>query len=105
MRVLISTSGVEQWAKDMGKVVKSVVPKIELGMDGMASQDGVYLKKPVGRKVIAAFKVAGYKPFEQVDEFFVIQSKNDDNLGVTVDFRSEMTDDTTHCIIQFYAEE
>lgn len=106
MRVIISMSGsgkmqTEPWAEEMLKVVQKVLPKVK-AFD-LGSQDGYWTTKANGKKVLAAFK--SMKPYEQVDDFWVIESKNDNSVGVSVDFREEMTDDKTKCIIQFYNED
>jgi hypothetical protein len=71
----------------------------------LSSQDGMYMTKALGRAILASFKKAGYKPYEQIDDFYVVESKVDSTVGVTVDFREEMTDDSSKCIVQFFKED
>lgn len=113
MKIVISESlssrkdKLEPWAEIMGAVVKTVVPKVDLGLFGMSSPDGYVVSKATGKKVIEAFKKANYSPFEQVDFFWVIESLHDSRIGVTVDMRDPNREDSewNKAIIAFYTED
>lgn len=94
----------EKWGKDMLAIVHSVNKKIDGGFGGMSSSDGVTLKKAEGKKLLEAFKKAGYEPYEQIDNFYVIESKDDETVGVTIDFREEMSS-ASQCVIAFYSDD
>lgn len=93
-------SSLEAWAKDYWKRVNAIskCAPIEL-----CSQDGVWMSKKKGRRILADFKKE--KPYEQITDFYLIESPDDESVGLSLDFRKEMTDGPNLCIVQFYRKE
>ena len=74
---------------DMIKIIKKVSPKIRTDFAGMGSQDGEYVPKAIGDKLIAAFKAAGYKTkgrLKHGDETASLQvlSKLNEKCGISI---------------------
>lgn len=78
------------WAAAMTEIIKTVSPKVAKDMQGIAGSEGVIISKTIGDKIIAAFKTAKYKPYEQLDDLFVIDAKGAKDVGVSVDYREDM---------------
>lgn len=80
-------SALDPWANEMGAIAKSVLA--DVSPNEYSSQDGVWMPVKKAKAMIAAFKKAGYEPYEQLADYFVVESKNDEDLGMVFDFREE----------------
>lgn len=78
------------WAAEMSEIIKSVAPTVAKKLQGIEGSEGTIVSKMVGDKIIAAFKAAGFKPYEQIDDLFVIDAKKKKGVGVSVDYREDM---------------
>lgn len=84
------------WAIEMLKVVHTVVPVVN--MLDMNSSDGCYITRQQGQLLRNAFLHSGYLVFEEVNDFWLVESKADPDVGVTIDFT------TKDIVITFFNE-
>jgi hypothetical protein len=97
-----TTSSVDAWAAEMLKVASKVK---KLSAADMSSQDGIEVSTKEAKALIAAFKAAGYKPYDQIDDFYVIESKKDSSVGISIDMRADEYLPKGKAIVQFYNNE
>lgn len=96
-------SALDPWANEMGAIAKSVLA--DVSPNEYSSQDGVWMPAKKAKAMLAAFKKAGYAPYEQHSDYFVVESKNDEDLGMIFDFREEMqhsAEERGMAVVNFY---
>jgi hypothetical protein len=95
----------DPWAKDMLQIIDSTY-KGNSEIDSVdLNTDGTYIEAPEGKKLIKVFKTKGYKPHQQVTDYWVIPSKDNSSVGLTIDFREEELEDADNeCCIAFFKE-
>lgn len=87
-----------KWAADMLHVVKSVDPKLAKELP-RSFTEGVEIKASVGRRLLEAFEA--WKPFDELDNYWIIESLQDPDVGIIVDLREE----PKSCLVSFYENE
>jgi hypothetical protein len=90
------------WAVEMSEIIKSVSPKVAKDMQGISGSEGVIITKTVGDKILKAFKDAKWKPYEQIDDLWVIDAKKEKDVGVSIDYRDDMDYGTNKGLIVFF---
>lgn len=78
-RITATQIHAKEWKNEFKDILVKVSPKLK-SFSGHAAVD-----KPTATKIIDAFKKAGYKPYEQLDDFWVIETKKDESVGLILD--------------------
>lgn len=94
------------WTEAMLAIVKTASPKVAKEITGIDGSEGTETPIATGKKIVEAFKAAkGYKPFEQIDDFWVIEALKNPGVGISVDFRKDMDFSAGKCHVMFYDED
>lgn len=93
--------GTHAWAQAILDIIRPVNPEVAQELEGDTGE-GVEILTSDGNAIIDAFRKAGFEPFEQVDNLWVIESKTQPDRGITVDFREEMDFEEGHCCVVWY---
>lgn len=92
------------WAAKMLEVVKKVSPKVAREITGIEGSEGTETPKATGKKIIDAFKEAGYKPRETESDLWNIPALRQNGVGLSVDSRADMDLTPGKCLVIFYDE-
>lgn len=85
----------EQAAFTDSKEMLAIITKCGVrtnAIDMTPTGDGTLITKAQATKIRQAFKQAKYKPYEQLEDYWVIESEKDETVGVVIDLRPEMSD-------------
>lgn len=79
------------WADKMLAIMNTVTKVDPLDLN----TDGAHINISTGLQLIDAFTTAGYILYEQLDSYYVVESLDDEKVGVIIDFRD--IEDVTVC--------
>lgn len=97
-----TVAALEPWAEEMGKVIKSVIPGVQLGIGGMASEDGFYVKEADMRRILSALNKAGFKSRTRSDEAIEVASRVK-GCGIYITPGDEETDSVGEYCLNWFA--